>query len=248
MKNKLKIMNKRQVITDEEIERFKDFDALLVKHHQITTTGSKPWIKWTALVMTVLSVTAVIFYFNSRESNSIKQESTMQETLQSLNQKEEKLALEEEMKKEQKDEEQKLQAKSNEEIKVKQSNKKVTDTDVQEIQEVKSVTPVYIQAEPVDGYANLYEYFNRELVYPEVAVKDSIQGVLTISFIINRQGVAENFQFSNSLGKPFEEEVIRLVQNMPPWKPATLNGEAVPSKMSLPLTFQIQAITENKEK
>lgn len=100
----------------------------------------------------------------------------------------------------------------------------------------------YTQAEPRNGYADLYDYFNSNLVYPLEALKDSIQGVQTISFIINAKGVAEQIQITKSLGEPFEKEAKRLIENMPEWKPATLNGKPVASKISLPLTFQMQKI------
>ncbi len=100
----------------------------------------------------------------------------------------------------------------------------------------------YTQAEPVQGYPELYNYFNENLVYPARALKDSIQGVQTISFVINKEGKPERIEVEQSLGGEFEKESIRLIQNMPDWKPATLNGEPVPSKISIPLTFQIQKI------
>ena len=100
----------------------------------------------------------------------------------------------------------------------------------------------YIQAEPVQGYAELYEYFNANLVYPVEALKYSIQGVHTISFVINTQGMPEQIEIVKSLGPSFEKECKRLIENMPAWKPARLNGKPVPSKISLPLTFQIQKI------
>jgi TonB family protein len=102
------------------------------------------------------------------------------------------------------------------------------------------IEDLYTQAEPVDGYAKLYEYLNENLIYPQEALKDSVQGVQTVSFVINIEGKPENISISSSLGEPFEKEAKRLVENMPLWKPALLNGKPIASKMSVPLTFQIQ--------
>ena len=101
---------------------------------------------------------------------------------------------------------------------------------------------VYVQAEPVQGYALLYAYFNDHLVYPPSAVKDSVQGVETISFVVNAEGKAEKVEVKQSLGEAFDKEARRLVAGMPAWKPATLNGRPVPSSIALPITFQIQRI------
>src|SRR5690606_13919264 len=50
---------------------------------------------------------------------------------------------------------------------------------------------IYHQASPVDGYGSLYTYFNTALQYPPEAIADSVQGVVTISFIINKSGEPE---------------------------------------------------------
>jgi TonB family protein len=105
---------------------------------------------------------------------------------------------------------------------------------------------VYVQAEPVDGYSFLYDYFNTNLSYPPEAIKDSIEGVQTVSFQINAEGKPERIQVKQSLGGPFEKEAARLIENMPAWKPATLNGKPVASQVSLPLTFQLRKAKPNE--
>ena len=100
----------------------------------------------------------------------------------------------------------------------------------------------YVQAEPMAGFSHLYEYFSNELKYPEEAVNDSIQGIVTVSFIITKEGKSENIKVLNSLGQVFDKEVIRLIENMPAWKSATMNNIPVPSKISMPLTFRLERI------
>lgn len=103
--------------------------------------------------------------------------------------------------------------------------------------------PAYAQAEPLDGYPILYEYFNKHLVYPVGAVKDSVEGVVNVVFSIDITGKAKNIIIENSLGLLFDKEAIRLVENMPLWKPASYNGKAVPGKISLPITFELKKIS-----
>lgn len=100
----------------------------------------------------------------------------------------------------------------------------------------------YSEAEPVNGFPSLYEYFDGELVYPGEAIGDSIQGVMTASFVIGVTGTPENVRIENSLGEAFDEEVRRLIENMPAWKPATVNGKPVPSRLSIPVTFRLQKV------
>lgn len=100
----------------------------------------------------------------------------------------------------------------------------------------------YSEAVPVDGFPALYEYFNRELVYPPQAIADSVQGIVTGSFIIGVGGTPENITIENSLGKAFDDEVKRLIGNMPAWKAATVNGSPVPSRLSIPVTFRLHKV------
>ncbi len=101
------------------------------------------------------------------------------------------------------------------------------------------VGPTYTGAEPKAGYDNLYNYFSSALKYPKDAIKDSVQGTAVISFTINERGRVAKVMFENSLGPLFDEECLRLISEMPEWKPARLNGDPVPAKISLPLTFKI---------
>ena len=107
-----------------------------------------------------------------------------------------------------------------------------------------SIASAYSSAEPIDGFPSLYEYFNKELNYPQEAIKDSTQGVITVNFIINKHGQPKEVKIINSLGSPFDKEAVRLIENMPPWKPALLNGNPVDSKISIPLTFQIKTVKQ----
>ncbi|MGC3943457.1 MAG: energy transducer TonB [Chryseolinea sp.] len=104
---------------------------------------------------------------------------------------------------------------------------------------------VYVQAEPRDGYTQLYEYFGRNLTYPKEAIRDSIEGVETVSFTIDEAGHPQNIGITQSLGKAFDHEAMRLIKEMPPWKPATLNDRPVASQLSLPLTFEIKRIKKH---
>jgi TonB family protein len=110
---------------------------------------------------------------------------------------------------------------------------------------VKSHEYQFKEAVPVDGYPAIYEYFNRTLQYPEEGLKDSIQGVVTVSFIINEIGSPEKIQIENSLGEAFDRETIKMIEQMPRWNPATVNGKPIASRLAIPLTFQIKKINNN---
>lgn len=98
---------------------------------------------------------------------------------------------------------------------------------------------VFKEAQPVEGFSHLYKYFGAELKYPEAAIPDSIQGLITVTFVIDTHGKVGKISILNSLGPLFDAEAIRLVNNMPAWHPATIDGKPITTKFSLPLNFQL---------
>jgi TonB family protein len=104
------------------------------------------------------------------------------------------------------------------------------------------VNDSYVQAEPLDGYTQLYAYFNEHLTYPPRALADSVEGIEVVSFIIDERGKPAQISITHSLGAHFDDEARRLIKEMPDWRPATLNGRPVASQLSVPLTFQLNRI------
>lgn len=237
MKNKLTVMNKRQGIAEDELDRFKNFDALLMKYNRTSVGSSKIGLnamKWIISILAIGITGLSVFYLTTDKKQEIK------------NSKNESIRIiPEEGKKNDSITENVTSVKEKQLSSPQKTDLNQTTKEKPEIKKEIAMpipAPVYVQAEPIEGYAHLYDYFNTELIYPPVAIKDSVQGVLTVSFTINREGLPENLQFTNSLGGAFEEEAKRLILNMPPWKPAMLNNEPVSSRLSLPLTFQIQSV------
>lgn len=98
----------------------------------------------------------------------------------------------------------------------------------------------YERAAPIVGMDSLSNYLNKNLQYPEEVDKnDGIEGSVNVIFEISTAGEPANIEIQNSLGRAFDEECIRLISNMPKWKPAIRNGKAVDSKVSLQLSFKI---------
>lgn len=105
----------------------------------------------------------------------------------------------------------------------------------------------YERAVPIVGMDSLSKYLNTNLQYPEEVDKtEGVEGSVNVTFRISEAGEPTHIEIQNSLGKAFDEECIRLISKMPEWKPATRNGKAVDSRVSLQLSFKIDK--ENIEK
>jgi TonB family protein len=103
----------------------------------------------------------------------------------------------------------------------------------------KDTPDTYTEAEPINGYEDLYSYFEKELKYPS-EVTSAVEGDVSVTFVINKNGRPDQVQFINSLGPEFDKEVIRVINNMPEWKPAMQNGKPVPAKITQSFTFSIK--------
>ena len=98
---------------------------------------------------------------------------------------------------------------------------------------------VIIQAEPQAGFDHLYEYFNSVLTYPGDLAIEQIEGNLVVEFMIKSDGKVGNIKLLNKLHPVLDSIAIASVKNMPTWNPASVNGEKVDTKHSIPLLFNI---------
>jgi protein TonB len=231
--------------TDEEIRQIMDFDGLLKAYEASqATTVNKPSAKWAKTAIGLSVIVATIFgVYTWQESVSAKRDQLKIE--QNTPPVEIEKPVESTPQIDQLGSSSKTTSKEAKAPAKPTVSKKPIPAAKEE--EVSSVQPPYIGAEPIEGFPALYAYFDRELKYPLEALSDSIQGVEAVAFLIDKSGKPGKIEIQQSLGEVFDREVIRLLQNMPPWKPATLNGEPVMSKQSVPFTFKITRKTETKK-
>lgn len=244
MRQKIKIMKHKQQPSDEEIQSYMNFDRLLENRKTVANSSRiNTILKWSVSVTTLVLVVSWFYFQREAGRPVVKQDTPVQQDIPEIPSKITPIdsgadkSISEEKISEKSVAEDILQG----EVPANTPEK----SDLQQKAEPEIKGDGYFQAEPLMGYPDLYEYFNANLVYPADALKDSIQGVQTVSFVINTKGKPEQIQVIKSLGQPFEKECLRLIENMPEWRPATLNGKPVASKISIPLTFQIQKIKSN---
>lgn len=222
MKRRIQIM-KQSTLTDDEIEAYQDFDAIIRQ----TQTHSSKWVYYAGGAFVVTALVVAIWWKGQQEAAPLTVETT-QEILPNTPEvsKPEQIILMDS-----------VQAVVSEKQPL--PKRKVKEPAVNTSIEEKPKSVGYKQAEPAGGYERLYNYFNQELQYPESALRDSIQGVVVIDFVINISGKPEQIQIQQSLDKACDAEAIRVIENMQPWLPASLDGKLVPAQVSVPLTFQL---------
>jgi TonB family protein len=89
------------------------------------------------------------------------------------------------------------------------------------------------------GMPALYKYLADQIKYPPEASKNNVMGKVFISFSINEEGKVRKPQIVKGLAGGIDEEVLRVILNMPPWTPAMQNGKGVTKDFSLAIVFSL---------
>lgn len=104
----------------------------------------------------------------------------------------------------------------------------------------------YIQHEsqPVfpGGQDSLMSFLKANLKYPKECVRDSIEGRVLVSFVVNKDGSVKNIAVVKGVNHLLDEEACRVVSIMPAWKPGLVKGNPVNVKYTLPITFRLPKI------
>ena len=101
-------------------------------------------------------------------------------------------------------------------------------------------TVVEQQPEFPGGEAALMQFIKKNLKYPAFAAENGIQGRVTLSFVVEKDGSVTDIQVMRSPAEELSKEAIRVVNAMPKWKPGKQRGKPVRVKYVLPVTFRLQ--------
>ena len=76
--------------------------------------------------------------------------------------------------------------------------------------------------------------------YPAEATRNEIEGLVEISFTVNKNGDIRSPRITKSLGFGCDEEVTKAVLNMPRWIPGIQNGKTVDVPFTLSVYFSLR--------
>jgi len=89
------------------------------------------------------------------------------------------------------------------------------------------------------GTSELYKYLGENIKYPESAKKEGIQGRVFISFVVNKDGSISDVKKLRGVSEELDKEAMRVIKNMPKWKPGEQRGEKVKVEYALPINFKL---------
>jgi protein TonB len=79
------------------------------------------------------------------------------------------------------------------------------------------------------------------LQYPRMAIENSIQGTVTLKFVIERDGSLSNIEEIATPDRSLTEEAIRVLKMSPKWSPGKQRNKPVRVFYILPVQFQLQS-------
>jgi TonB family protein len=82
-------------------------------------------------------------------------------------------------------------------------------------------------------------FFAEHINYPQHAIDSGIHGRVFVQFVIEKDGRVTDVKVIRGIGGGCDEEVVRVVEMMPNWKPGTIRGEPVRVQFTMPVPFAI---------
>lgn len=98
---------------------------------------------------------------------------------------------------------------------------------------------VDLEASFPGGHAAMIEYIRKNMRYPQDAKEKEIQGKCIVKLLIKADGSIGNVTVTRGVFPSIDKEAIRLIESMPHWIPAQINGKNVNSYFNLPIKFAL---------
>ncbi len=122
------------------------------------------------------------------------------------------------------------------------------DTEIEQIvaveeEEVEDDQP-FLRAETMPSFQggdlNTFRKWVQDNVrFPQIALENGIQGRVTLTFVIEKDGRLTNIQVLQTPDRSLSEEAIRVLNKSPKWSPGKQRNQTVRVKYTLPVDFRV---------
>ncbi len=88
------------------------------------------------------------------------------------------------------------------------------------------------------GFADLENYIEKNLRYPEKAIVNGVKGTVYVSFVVGADGLVKSPKVTQGVHPELDAAAMQFVMGMPAWTPSQRNGVAIESDVILPISFE----------
>ena len=116
--------------------------------------------------------------------------------------------------------------------------------------------PIFTSVEQVPEFPGGLQAFGiflaKNIKYPESMRKNSVQGRVIVSFIVEKDGSLTDVKVVRGIGYGADEEAVRVIKMSPNWKPGIQNNKPVRVSYAVPISFALSvgaptgAVNENR--
>lgn len=98
--------------------------------------------------------------------------------------------------------------------------------------------PVFIKG---DDFANEFrQYLQRNLIYPQEAKVQKIEGRVFVYFVVSKDGSLKDIKIVRGVHPLLDQVALEVVENCPKWaKPGILKGKPVSVAFTFPVVFEL---------
>ncbi len=125
-----------------------------------------------------------------------------------------------------------------------------TDTEVKKVENVQEpvkkeqkeeviFTVVEVMPKFPGGEKARVKYMVENIKYPENARKKGITGTVFVQYVVEKDGSITGVKVLRGIGGGCDEEAMRVIKNMPNWKPGLQRGKPVRTQFNMPISFKL---------
>lgn len=89
------------------------------------------------------------------------------------------------------------------------------------------------------GSYGMSNFIMQNMNYPQESIDRKAQGLVVWTFIVEKDGTLNNFEIIHHADPALDQEALRIIKLMPPWRPAKYKGEFVRAKTYVPMLFKL---------
>lgn len=90
------------------------------------------------------------------------------------------------------------------------------------------------------GELALRKWIANEIKYPVIAQENGIQGKVYVTFVVGKDGSISNATIARGVDPSLDKEALRVVNQLPKWKPGKQRGKPVNVSYTVPINFVLQ--------
>ena len=97
-----------------------------------------------------------------------------------------------------------------------------------------------VAPQPKKGTKACYQFFFKHFQFPQIYQTIDVTGKMVLELMVNKRGEITDVKIARGIDAPLDEEAVRVARLLPGFKPAKLNGKAIPSVFVMPILIRLE--------